>query len=302
MRLRQAVCHPLLLLKITQAAVDAEEALGGVSSSNNRIKKLITQFHHGAGGSESDDEEMEGDSKTKRSSLVDAVAKLQQLLKEREADDPSSSQDNACPLCFEEDKAEECYMACGHSACKHCLIEYLQSCENEDREATCPTCREGPIYEQDLVEKVKTRQRKNKFAAAINGEQEEEGIEIPLSQTSTGSQPAEFFQKNDFRSSTKLEALVSDLNQLRYDEPGFKGVIFSQFTTFLDLVEVSSRPFMNRFWIILLMIDSRYLHFSFRSFSLVTSIPSSGWMELSLRSTESVFSTNSRARTRVWSF
>lgn len=242
MRLRQAVCHPLLLLNVTKAASDGQT--GSIqASSNQHIRKLISQFHGGQGATDSDDEDMDGAGSAplrgKGASDVDSVAKLQKLLMEREADDPSSSQDEACPLCFEEDKAEECYMACGHSGCKQCLIEYLQGCENEDREATCPTCREGPVYEQDLVEKVKTRQRKNKFAAAINGEEEEASDQISQSQGSTHSQPAEFFQKNDFRSSSKLETLVSDLNQLRYDEPGFKGVIFSQFTSFLDLVEVS---------------------------------------------------------------
>lgn len=52
-----------------------------------------------------------------------------------------------------------------------------------------------------------------------------------------------------FRSSTKLDALIADLQALRQSEPTFKGVIFSQFTSFLDLVEVvlkrSKHPFVR---------------------------------------------------------
>ncbi|KAK0542957.1 DNA helicase rad5 [Tilletia horrida] len=65
----------------------------------------------------------------------------------------------------------------------------------------------------------------------------EQQEELPLSQASNHSQPGVIFRRNNISSSTKLEALTKQLNQLRLDEPHFKGVIFSFMTSFLDLVE-----------------------------------------------------------------
>lgn len=44
-------------------------------------------------------------------------------------------------------------------------------------------------------------------------------------------------RKNDFRSSTKLDALLQHLRALRATDPSFRAVVFSQFTTFLDLIQ-----------------------------------------------------------------
>ncbi|ORY91570.1 SNF2 family N-terminal domain-domain-containing protein [Leucosporidium creatinivorum] len=43
--------------------------------------------------------------------------------------------------------------------------------------------------------------------------------------------------RNDFKSSTKLDALVDSLNAAREKDPDLKAVVFSQFTGFLDLIE-----------------------------------------------------------------
>ncbi|KAJ7606862.1 SNF2 family N-terminal domain-containing protein [Roridomyces roridus] len=43
---------------------------------------------------------------------------------------------------------------------------------------------------------------------------------------------------NDFRSSTKLDVLVRNLRQLREQDPCFRVVVFSQFTSFLDLIQI----------------------------------------------------------------
>jgi DNA repair protein RAD5 len=39
------------------------------------------------------------------------------------------------------------------------------------------------------------------------------------------------------RSSAKIEALIKKLKQLRKEEPNTKSTIFSQFTSFIDLIE-----------------------------------------------------------------
>ncbi|GAA5974575.1 hypothetical protein JCM5350_001200 [Sporobolomyces pararoseus] len=53
----------------------------------------------------------------------------------------------------------------------------------------------------------------------------------------TGKQSALTSAKKDFRSSTKLEALVKSLEKAKEKDPKLKAVVFSQFTGFLDLIE-----------------------------------------------------------------
>lgn len=55
------------------------------------------------------------------------------------------------------------------------------------------------------------------------------------------SSPEVKLRTNDFVSSTKLDALVRHLRQLREAQPRFRAVIFSQFTSFLDLIQVVLR-------------------------------------------------------------
>ena len=57
--------------------------------------------------------------------------------------------------------------------------------------------------------------------------------------TSVEPSPAVILRKNDFRSSTKLDALLRHLDRLRDQDPCFRAVVFSQFTSFLDLIQVA---------------------------------------------------------------
>ena len=68
------------------------------------------------------------------------------------------------------------------------------------------------------------------------------------------SRPVVKLRRNDFRSSTKLEALLQNLStsmsatpylwlipsieRLRNEDPTFRAVVFSQFTSFLDLIQI----------------------------------------------------------------
>lgn len=49
--------------------------------------------------------------------------------------------------------------------------------------------------------------------------------------------PTVTLRRNDFRSSTKLDALLQHLRRLRDQDPCFRAVVFSQFTSFLDLIQ-----------------------------------------------------------------
>ncbi|KAH7107135.1 SNF2 family N-terminal domain-containing protein [Auriculariales sp. MPI-PUGE-AT-0066] len=114
-----------------------------------------------------------------------------------------------CPICMDVIQNPVLLPKCKHCTCKDCALGWLRASEERAEEPVCPVCRRGPVKEEDLLEAV-----------------EDQESHIVL-------------RKNDFISSTKLEALTAALRNLRTREPVFRAVVFSQFTSFLDLIEVA---------------------------------------------------------------
>lgn len=139
----------------------------------------------------------------------------------------------------------------------------------------CPSC-DKPFEETDLLEYVKRkRPNKSRSASQSSGSSKTAAIEIKDSDddssdsddeakgeakadgeeedadmkpfdaevNSRASSPdseasaAGYVKRNDFISSTKLDALTAHLKSVRDDEPKFAAVVFSQFTGFLSLIE-----------------------------------------------------------------
>ncbi|KAF9566925.1 DNA repair protein RAD5 [Agrocybe pediades] len=131
-------------------------------------------------------------------------------------------EDNAdCPICFNEMEVPMVIPKCLHQFCKDCIVSHIGICEGKGQEANCPTCSEGPIKSSDLIEII----RKDKTAVTSSQESQPE--------------PDVVLRKNDFHSSTKLDALLADLRKLKEKEPSFRAVVFSQFTSFLDLIQTA---------------------------------------------------------------
>ncbi|EJD52191.1 hypothetical protein AURDEDRAFT_159046 [Auricularia subglabra TFB-10046 SS5] len=114
-----------------------------------------------------------------------------------------------CPFCFDVMENPVLLPICGHSCCKDCILGWLLTCEQKGEEGVCPVCRRGPVKEEELLDVVQN-----------------EKSEVVL-------------RKNDFQSSTKLDALTASLRKLRDHDPAFRAVVFSQFTSFLDLIEIA---------------------------------------------------------------
>ncbi|RFU26766.1 hypothetical protein B7463_g9577, partial [Scytalidium lignicola] len=117
---------------------------------------------------------------------------------------------NILVCCICDETAEEAIRsACRHDFCRECAKNYLNSTESPD----CPQCHiplsidlEQPDIEQDeqLVKK----------SSIINR-----------------------IKMENWTSSSKIETLVHDLHELRSHNSSSKSIIFSQFTTMLQLVE-----------------------------------------------------------------
>ncbi|WFD36015.1 DNA helicase rad5 [Malassezia cuniculi] len=174
MRLRQAVCHPLLVLGGTSEAEVQDDEV----SYAEHIRSLVTKFQG------------EDDS-------AYALKVLDQLVQ------GNTDELAECPFCME--LRGSCFLPlCMHHGCRDCLVQYLEACEVRGEEPHCPVCRKGPVYAHDLVE-----------------EEKEEPSAAPVTGT--------------LRTSTKVDALLAQLESFKGDY--FKGVIFSQFTAFLDIIE-----------------------------------------------------------------
>jgi DNA repair protein RAD16 len=116
-----------------------------------------------------------------------------------------------CSICDE--PAEEAIRSrCRHEFCRQCVKDYVKSFESGG-EPDCPRCHIGLSIdlEQPEIEQQEDEVKKNSIVNRIRME--------------------------DWTSSTKIEMLVYDLYKLRSNKQSHKSIVFSQFTSMLQLVE-----------------------------------------------------------------
>lgn len=136
------------------------------------------------------------------------------VLKKLKAElDGANSGIYVCQLC--NDEAEDAIESkCHHQFCRLCIKEYVESFMENNSKLTCPVCHIG--------------------------------LSIDLTQTALEIDEEVFNKRSivnrldlngKWKSSTKIEALVEELYNLRSDKKTIKSIVFSQFTSMLDLVE-----------------------------------------------------------------
>ncbi|XP_008950131.1 helicase-like transcription factor isoform X2 [Pan paniscus] len=117
----------------------------------------------------------------------------------------SSGSDEECAICLDS-LTVPVITHCAHVFCKPCICQVIQ---NEQPHAKCPLCR-NDIHEDNL-------------------------LECPPEELARDSE-----KKSDMEwtSSSKINALMHALTDLRKKNPNIKSLVVSQFTTFLSLVEI----------------------------------------------------------------
>ncbi len=205
LRLRQSCCHPVLTRNKTIAA-EEEEAAAAADVANGLaddmdLQELIERFT-------CDEDEQ------------DANKFGAHVLKQIQDD-----ADNECPICAEEPMVEATVTGCWHSACKKCLLDYIDHQKDKGELPRCFNCRE-PINQHDVFEIIR---------------HDADPDPDPDLYTSTATSPPPQPQRISLRrlaasSSAKIAALVTHLLRLRRTSPAAKSVVFSQFTSFLDLI------------------------------------------------------------------
>ncbi|PNY24169.1 DNA repair protein RAD5 [Tolypocladium capitatum] len=159
---------------------------------------------------------------------TDEAAKDNNAFGAHALDEIRSETEKECPLCFEEPMNDQTVTGCWHSACKKCLLDFMRHEGDRGIVPRCFNCRE-PLNRRDLFEVVRHDDEPDAFAKP----------RISLQRLGAN------------HSSAKVAALVSHLRTLRREHPKMKSVIFSQFTSFLSLIE----PALSRANITFLRLD-----------------------------------------------
>lgn len=117
-----------------------------------------------------------------------------------------------CSICTTEDinTAKMLLTECGHTFCEHCLSEYIDYQKNKDKDAEikCPLCR---------------------FSIARN--------KLFTPSYLESKDTVDIVHYKDVAKSAKLAALVENLRQLQDSSSGEQVIVFSQFSSFLDILE-----------------------------------------------------------------
>ncbi|XP_023757117.1 DNA repair protein RAD16 [Lactuca sativa] len=130
---------------------------------------------------------------------------------------PIDEQDQVCGLCH--DVAEDPVVtSCEHVFCKSCLIDFCGSFG----QPSCPSCSKPLTVDftaksdQEDHKKAKTTLKGFKSTSIINR-----------------------IRLDDFQTSTKIDALREEIRFMVERDGSAKGIVFSQFTSFLDLIKYS---------------------------------------------------------------
>ncbi|KAG1890358.1 hypothetical protein F4604DRAFT_1710010, partial [Suillus subluteus] len=103
-----------------------------------------------------------------------------------------------CSICLDVTQTPSIIPPCMHQCCKECIISYLATCTDKGEVPRCPTCSQGPVKQQDLMEVLRPSGQDSPYQKSTGDENE-------------GTSTSEvFLRRNNFRSSTKLDALVQN--------------------------------------------------------------------------------------------
>jgi DNA repair protein RAD5 len=204
LRLRQSCCHPVLTRKASIVADEEDAALAsdlvnGISDDMD-LSSLIERFT-------SDNEQ----DVNKFGAHV-----LKQIQDEADAE---------CPICSEEPMIEQAVTGCWHSACKECLLNYINHQRDKGELPKCFNCRE-PINARDVFEVVR------------HDESHQLDDNIRSDAEPFASQPPRIsLRRIGLLGSAKTQALLTHLKVNRKADRTIKSVVFSQFTSFIDMIE-----------------------------------------------------------------
>ncbi|KXL48180.1 hypothetical protein M433DRAFT_2960 [Acidomyces richmondensis BFW] len=214
LRLRQSCCHPILtrnraIVAEEEAAEAAIDAANGLADDMD-LGTLIAKF-------ETDEGEEDA---SKFGAHV-----LKQIQDEAEME---------CPICSEEPMEEQSVTGCWHSACKKCLLDYIDHQTLKGDLPRCFNCRE-PINARDVFQVIRHIDDEDEIHSTTL-DVDDEFYSSTQSRSKSSRAPRVSLRRVNQLSSAKINTLLTELNRLKKIETTCKCVVFSQFTSFLDLL------------------------------------------------------------------
>lgn len=217
LRLRQSCCHPILtrnknIVAEEEDAAAAADIANGLADDMD-LASLIERF-------EADEGEQDA---AKFGTHV-----LKQIQDEAEME---------CPICSEEPMNEQAVTGCWHSACKKCLLDYIEHQSSKGELPRCFNCRE-PINAKDVFEVVRhDMDEDDVLLAAVDGsDDDDDDLYSSTPKARPVSKARISLRRVNALSSAKINTLLTRVRRLKRTEPMTKSVVFSQFTSFLDLL------------------------------------------------------------------
>ena len=133
-------------------------------------------------------------------------------------------EENECSICTQIPIAyhEMTVTPCGHTFCLSCILEHLDFQSELSKEKLCPNCR-APISKYQLFRIRKQNTSGKMIRFHTKEESEDRDFQLYL------------YDPN--RSSSKIQALIRHLKNLHSQVPNLKAVVFSQFLSYLDIIE-----------------------------------------------------------------
>lgn len=113
---------------------------------------------------------------------------------------------------------------CGHSYCFTCLLDHIEFQTNKNAQVLCPNCR-APVSKYKLFKLRSKETTRNEIRFHTQNEDPSENYKFQL------------YWYDPDKTSSKLEALKRHLRALRQSNPGEKVILFSQFSSYLDIIE-----------------------------------------------------------------
>ncbi|KIX08535.1 uncharacterized protein Z518_03191 [Rhinocladiella mackenziei CBS 650.93] len=229
LRLRQSCCHPVLTRKKDIVADEEDAAVAAAADANGfaddmDLQDLIDRF------TEDTDLAEKENPAAKDPILTFTTNALRQIQEESSGE---------CPLCYDDPMVNPTVTACWHSACKNCLEKYICHQTDKGEIPRCFSCRET-INPRDVFEVV----RHNGPPTSFESEGDMYLADGAMAKPSKISLRRIHPYSPTASTSAKIAAL---LNHLSAQPKETKSVVFSQFTSFLDLIapQLSKRGFAH---------------------------------------------------------
>ena len=230
LRLRQSCCHPVLTRN--QAIVADEEDAAAAAAAENAngfsddmdLQELIDRFTATTTSADS-----EGALSTQDSSLNFTTHALRQIQTESSGE---------CPICAEEPMIDPAVTACWHSACKKCLEDYIEHQTDKGEKPRCFSCRET-INHRDVFEVVRYGSALSATASPASSTSSDDlyASATPVQDSSASKPRISLRRLNPLSPSASTSAKIAALTKHLVALPSTtKSVVFSQFTSFLDLI------------------------------------------------------------------